>query len=204
MHTSCRDSATLEIGYLARINVVVTATIMSVISLSACTGMSEYDRDAVAKALADSTSHASETWNVRMDIMEDGRRFIHVVSPHATTLETHDGTRTTLSGPVNIEIRDTTGRAETTVQADKAVYHGRVGEFYFTGNVLVETDGGNRLRTEALTWVQQQRRVFTEKFVTIITPRDSIAGHGLRGDDRLINYEIERVTGSFTLDTTSN
>jgi LPS export ABC transporter protein LptC len=174
-----------------------------VLTISACKPMSEYDREAITQALADSTVYATETWGVRMDIMEDGLRLIQISSPFATTIETHDGTETSLSGPLTIEVRDTTGASETIVNSNKAVYKARQGIFKLSGNVVVSTVGNRVLRTEELTWNQHMRTIQTDRFVTITTAQDSIAGHGLSGDDRLETYIIERVTGNFTLETSS-
>jgi LPS export ABC transporter protein LptC len=172
-------------------------------SATSCRSMSDYDRDAINQALADSTSYATETWGVRMDIMEDGLRLIQITSPFASTIETHTGTETTLIGPLTIQIRDTTGANETVVTTDKAIYQARQGIFVLKGNVIVSTIGERVLRTEELIWNQHQRSVSTDRFVTITTAQDSIAGHGLSGDDRLETYVIERVTGTFTLETSS-
>lgn len=165
--------------------------------------MSEYDRQAVRQALADSTDHTSETWGVKMDLMEDGIRFVQINSPYAITTESREETTTILNGPVNIQIRDSTGLMETEVSAGKATYHSRRSEFFLEGDVIVSTAGKRTLKTASLTWFQFSREIKTDQFVTIITPQDSINGHGLSGDDRLETYTIGRVTGSFTLENSS-
>jgi len=174
---------------------------LTLLIISGCTGLSDSDRQAIEQALSDSTVYATETWNVTMDILQDSRRFIRITSPFATTIETSDGGETTLKGPLLIQVRDTLGNAETEVTALRAVYHNRRGEFFLQGDVVVVTNDDQTLRTDELTWFQQERAIRTDAFVTIVTPRDSITGHGLNGDDRLQEYVIERVTGRFTIDT---
>lgn len=186
-------------AFLVRAKQLVPALIGFI--LIGCGGLSEHDRRAIEQALSDSTHYATETWNVTMDIMQDQRRFIRITSPFATTIETPEGGETTLKGPLLIHVRDSLGAVETEVTAMMARYQNRRGEFFLQGDVVVTTLDEQVLKTEELTWFQQERSIQTDAFVTIVTPRDSITGHGLRGDDRLQEYVIERVTGRFTIDT---
>jgi LPS export ABC transporter protein LptC len=163
--------------------------------------MSDYDRQSVLEALADTSAQGSETWNIRMDIMEDQRRMISINSPYAITTESRDGNTTEMHGPVYIEVRDSSGVTQTVVQANKARYYSRAGEFHLEGNVRILTDGDRRLYSETLLWFQHNRSIETPDFVRIYTPTDSIAGFGLTGDDQLQTYVISRVTGTFLLDS---
>jgi LPS export ABC transporter protein LptC len=203
MLTSYLDSVTLVTEFLGQAKVPFIIILSFLVLSSACT-MSEYDRQAVQQALADSTDHTSETWGVKMDLMEDGVRFVQIISPYATTTESREETTTILRGPVKIQIRDSSGTVETTVSANKATYYSRRSEFFLEGDVKVNTAGKRTLKTSSLTWFQFSREIKTEDYVTIVTPRDSINGQGLVGDDRLDSYTIGRVTGSFTIETTSD
>jgi len=55
-----------------------------------------------------------------------------------------------------------------------------------------------------LTWFQYSRSIEAEGAVTIITPADSIVGVGLKGDDRLIIYTLDSVSGTFTIENESS
>lgn len=188
------------IGFSVRTN-LFCGFILLASSVLSCGGLSDYDRSSVEQALSDSTVYATETWGVRMDLFQDKQRLIHIISPYATSIETPGGGETTLDGPLTIEVRDTSGITETLVTANKALYKSRIGEFFLTGDVVVKTNNDQTLRTEELTWFQHDRSIETDKFVTIVTPQDSISGNGLTGDDRLETYIIEQVTGRFTLET---
>jgi LPS export ABC transporter protein LptC len=203
MLTSYRDSVTQVTEFLEQVNVPLLILISVIFFQSGCS-MSDYDRQAIQQALADSTNHTSETWGVKMELMEDGVRFVQILSPHAITTELKEETTTLLRGPVDIQIRDSSGVVQTRVSANKATYYGRRSEFFLEGDVVVTTEGKRILKTSSLTWFQFSREIKTEDFVTIITPRDSINGQGLIGDDRLVTYTIGRVTGSFTIETSSD
>lgn len=171
---------------------------------SACSSVSDQDRAAISSALSDSTSYESETWGVTMELIEDGKRFVHITSPYAVSNEQGDNSSTVLYGPVFIEVRNDLGEPETYVSAGRAIYLSRRSEFYLDGGVSVETIDDKTLRTESLTWFQSTRSIEATGNVTIVTPADSIVGVGLKGDDRLVIYTLGSVSGTFTVETTNN
>lgn len=171
--------------------------------VAGCSGLNESDRESIEQALQDVDTNYSESWNIRMELMDDGHRFLTITSPYARTVDSREGSTTTLDGPVYIEVRNEDGEPETIVNADKAIYHSRISEFEMEGNVRVSSIGEKRLYTETLKWYQNVREIATPDFVIIVTPRDSISGYGLHGDDRLETYVIERVSGVITIDTDS-
>jgi LPS export ABC transporter protein LptC len=195
---------TQAIGFLElfKSNLLIWGFILFLIS--SCEGVSDLDRAAIERALADSTYHNSETWGVTMDLMEDGIRFVSIQSPYAITTENKDESTTILYGPVYIEVRDNEGNPETYVSSGRAVYWSRTSEFYLDGNVVVDAPGNQKLTTPALTWYQFKREIEAEGIVTIVTPSDSIVGTGLVGDDRLESYTIGKVSGTFTINNDPN
>lgn len=190
-------------GFLVQIRAIAVVLLLVPLLIS-CSTLTEQDRQAVMDALTDSLERNSEIWNVEIDIIEDRLRRINIQSPYATSLERQEGTLTTLYGPVFIKVRDSTGAIETTVTANKAYYHGRKGEFNLEKDVRVETAGNRKLYTDELMWFQNRREIETPAFVIITTPKDSISGYGLVGDDRLEFYTINRVTGSITIETSGS
>lgn len=174
--------------------------ILVIIYITGCSEVSDQDRAAIDSALSDSTSYESETWGVTMELIEDGQRFVHITSPYAVSNEQGQNSSTVLYGPVYIEVRDELGKPETYVSAGRAIYLSKRSEFYLDGGVTVETIDQKTLRTESLTWFQYSRSILAEGAVTIITPADSIVGTGLKGDDRLIIYTLDSVSGTFTIE----
>lgn len=203
MLTSYRDSVTLATGFLELLK-PGCISLLVILMLISCQGVSEQDREAIRQALADSTDHTSETWGVTIELLEKGQRFVHITSPYAQSIESRNNTTTILHGPVFIEIRDENGEPESYVTAQRVTYQTRTSEFYLEGNVRVETVGNKTLTSESLTWYQFSREIEATGFVTIVTPTDSIVGTGLSGDDRLHTYTIHRVSGSFTLEDRRN
>lgn len=62
-------------------------------------------------------------------------------------------------------------------------------------NVVVISDSGTTLKTERLFWNNTTRKIHTDAFVDIQSPREHIMGHGMESDQGLKQYKILRVTG---------
>lgn len=178
------------------------ATVLILILLilgSACTDLSEYDKKRIDKALTDTLTSKTESWNVHMNLIQGGNNLVLLTSPYAETFKKKDGTKTLFSGPVHIAIKDSSGAVKTTVKCNKAVYYSQSSEFDFSGNVLVKTNKNKKLRSEFLKWLQRSNDISTPNYVTITTPTDSIAGYGLKGKQDLSTYTIKKVTGQVSI-----
>lgn len=169
-------------------------------SLTGCTDLSDYDRDRVADAIADSLYSVTESQNIQMDLIEDGLRRVTVLAPYSATYERDGDTETRLRDQVNVTVWDTTGAKETSVESRSARYIANRSEFHFEEDVLVETPDGLRLFTDYLEWSQRDRTIYSPDFVIIVTLTDSITGYGLEGTDDLKDYSLSRITGEFVLE----
>ena len=145
--------------------------------------------------MKDSLTHKTESWNVHMRLLEGGKKQVILTSPYAATYEKDSGTETHFKGPVKIAIKDSTGKITTTVSCDKAVFNSNKSIFDFTGHVVVKTDKKKTLRSEFLKWLQNTHKIETPDYVVITTPKDSIAGYGLKSNENLSNYVIKKVKG---------
>lgn len=165
-----------------------------------CTDLSDYDRERVHDAMADSLLSVTETHNIRMQLIEDGNRIVSVRAPFAATYSREGRSETELRDSVHVTVLDDDGEVETVVTSLSARYLGHDSEFHFSDDVFVITRDGRRLRTEYLEWSQQNRSIYTPDFVIIVTESDSITGYGLTGTDDLSSYRLTEVTGEFDLD----
>jgi LPS export ABC transporter protein LptC len=178
----------------------VLLPVMAVAVFSACTDLSEYDRERVRDAMADSLLSVTESRNIRMELIEDGQRIVSVSAPFAATFSREGRSETDLRDSVYVAVLDSTGAVETEVTSRSARYLGHQSEFHFSDEVFVRTRDGRRLSTDYLEWSQTDRTIYTPDFVIIVTEADSITGYGLTGTDDLTSYRLTEVTGEFELE----
>jgi LPS export ABC transporter protein LptC len=88
-----------------------------------------------------------------------------------------------------------TDRAITTTLTSKT---GRVEDvtrnLFAFENVIVKGADGTVLKTEELEWRNIDKKIVTDKFVTIVTPKEKIQGYGFESDQHLKNYVIRNIT----------
>jgi LPS export ABC transporter protein LptC len=56
-----------------------------------------------------------------------------------------------------------------------------------------------KLNTEELTWNRQTKKIYTDKFVTITTPEETISGYDMEADEDFSNWTLKKATGTFNL-----
>lgn len=165
-----------------------------------CSDLSKEDSEQVNRALQDSLTSTTQTWDVDMEIIEEGKRKVRLTGSYAATYNTEETKETRIKGPVHIDVFDSTGAITTTVDCIRAVYKAEEFIFEFYGNVRVNTDHERRLESEYLKWKQGSNRISTPRFVIITTPTDSIAGTGFTGTTDLSTYTIKEPKGRVIVD----
>lgn len=172
--------------------------LISGLAFQACTKLSDYDTSSVKKAVQDTLTSETESWNVDMGLIQNGHRMVLLKAPYALTRKNNDQTETHFKGPVSITIEDSLGKVTSTVKCDQAVYTSPNSKFVFTGNVVVNSNK-KTLWSDHLTWLQKTHRISTSDFVIVKSPSDSISGYGLTGTENLSSYNINKITGKVSV-----
>ncbi|GAB5408657.1 MAG: hypothetical protein BalsKO_10220 [Balneolaceae bacterium] len=174
--------------------------ILPLLIFLACSELSEYDSRQIKQALADSLLSTTESWDVDMNFIEDGKLILNLQGEYAFTIKNSELHETRIQGPVKIKIFDDDGKLESTVTCDSATYKPDNALFQMFGTVKVNTEDGRKLRSEYLKWQRNEDRVSTDEFVIFISPPDSIAANGFFGDTDLTNYTLNEGGGKVVLD----
>jgi LPS export ABC transporter protein LptC len=167
---------------------------------SACGELSEYDTESVRTAMHDSLLSTTESWDVHMTLLEQGLRRITIEGNYAIAYNDEERKETLIDGPVYVQIFDTTGAMESEAWSKRATYHAEEREFELFDSVRVETVRNRQLYSDYLRWTESTDRITSDRFVTIITPRDSIAGSGFDGRTDLTDYVITDLSGRVIVD----
>lgn len=167
---------------------------------AACGDLSVEQQKQIDEALSDSLTSTTESWDVDMEIIEDGLRKVRLQGSYAATYVTDEENETRIKGPVYIQVYDSLNNVKTRVRSDHAVYRGDDAEFEFFGDVNVDTDNNRHLESEYLKWNQNNDLITTPEFVIITTPTDSLAGTGFESTTDLVDYTIREPKGRVIYD----
>lgn len=97
---------------------------------------------------------------------------------------------------IYIEFFDEFGKLESTLKANEAYFFKKDNLWRGRGNVEVKNIKNNeQLNTEELFWKQTEKRIYTDKFVTIRQQGDVIYGEGLDAKEDLSDYTIHKLSG---------
>lgn len=113
----------------------------------------------------------------------------------AKSLEFQNGNQEFPEG-IEIKFYTKSGELETTLVADRGYFIKNENLYRGEGDVQVENlikDQG--MKSEEIFWNRAQRRIYTDKFVTIRQGKTLFNGTGLESDDSFSNYKLKSVTG---------
>jgi len=169
-------------------------------TVAACSELSDHDTRQIQAELNDSLISTTESWDVEMSLMKDGRKKILIDGSYAISYQSEDRKQTNIDGPVYVQLFDTTGAVETEAWSKRAIYFDEKREFELYDSVRVQTVTERQLYSEYLKWSQDSDRISSPDFVTIITPSDSISGRGFDGLTDLSSYTITDPSGRVQVD----
>jgi LPS export ABC transporter protein LptC len=104
--------------------------------------------------------------------------------------------------PEGIEIKFFTkeGQLETTMRADRGFFMKNENLYRGEGNVQIKNLLKDQsLQSEEIFWNQAQKKIYTEKFVTIQDKQTLFNGTGLEADDSFSVYSLKEVRDSRTI-----
>jgi LPS export ABC transporter protein LptC len=179
---------------------LLPVSIIALLLAGACTGLSDYDSEQVRSTMHDSLIVTTESWEVDMVLMQHGRAKIRLEGSYAISYQSRGRQETHIQGPVYVQLFDTLGNVETEAWSNRAIYLESRSEFELYDSVSVLTNAQRELYTDYLIWSQKTDRITSPRFVTIITPTDSISGRGFEGLTDLSDYSIDEISGRMIVD----
>jgi LPS export ABC transporter protein LptC len=104
--------------------------------------------------------------------------------------------------PEGIEIQffEKDGSLGTTMRADKGFYIKDQNIYKGVGDVKVKNlIKDQQLQTEEIFWNPNEKRIYTDKFVTIQEKQTLFNGTGMEADESFSNYKLKNVRGDLPL-----
>ena len=160
---------------------------------------------------------SQESWGVHFYVTQvpvgsdESEIRVEMIADYMAQYEREDSTYQLLRGhPDSLNRRvtaylfDLQGDSSATLTADRVLYFERDKRFEAEGRVVVITRENKRLESETLTWLEDERKVRTESYVSIVAPNEQVQGYGLEADEDLKSYEIRRFTTEMVIEEEEN
>jgi LPS export ABC transporter protein LptC len=135
---------------------------------------------------------AQESWNSKVFFTDSGKTQAVLYAGH---LKLFTGARETLlDSSVKVEFYNDSGTVATTLTSKRGRVDDVTQNLYAVDDVVAISDSGITLMTEELMWRNNDRKIVSNKFVTILTQTEKIEGYGFESNQNLSNYIIYNVT----------
>lgn len=96
---------------------------------------------------------------------------------------------------LTVDFYDRDGNHTSVLTADRGKVDDITQDLYAIDNVVAQSNDGTVLKTEELKWINDRRKIVTDKYVEITSSTEEIRGFGLESDQSLKDYVIFRVSG---------
>ncbi len=107
---------------------------------------------------------------------------------------------TEMPSGVNVVFYDGIGMISSTLTAEYGKNEEKKELMFAKGNVNLSNIKNENLYAEELYWNQKTKKIYSEKFVKIITPDETIYGQGFESNEDFSNYSIKKIKGVISSD----
>lgn len=147
---------------------------------------------------------AQESWDVSLQISEDGVIRIQLDAAHMIRYDDPDSVLTIFDadssgGTVTATFYDSLGSETGVVTAHKVLFDQHDKAMIASGDVLIESSNGRTLRTERVFWFEDAGRIEAPGFVSFTTEDQNITGYEMEATEDLDEWSIRRVSGTVTI-----
>ncbi len=134
-------------------------------------------------------------------VTDSGRFKYEFASPELHQYDNAEDPYTDFPGGLDFKMYDDSGVVvKSSVRCNKARYFKKRNLWELNNDVVALTEKGDVLNTEQMFWDTKEGRIYSDKFVKIITKGQTITGRGFESDDRMSKYEIKRPGGEIDVE----
>jgi|SRR5690606_17122619 len=134
---------------------------------------------------------AQESWNAVVYFSDSGRTTAILNAGHLRVFS--EKQETLLDDGVKVDFYDENEIKTTTLTSLRGRVDDASKDLYAIDSVVVENDSVT-IKTDELKWRNSDKKIVSDKFVTIISPKEKIQGYGFESDQHLQNYVIYNIT----------
>ncbi|MDZ7778135.1 MAG: LPS export ABC transporter periplasmic protein LptC [Bacteroidales bacterium] len=160
------------------------------------------DPEEVRKMTQHDTMPQQQAEDVKMYYSEYGDVVFELFSPRIETYQ-NDNDRTVFPEGLTVVFYDSTGKTiESKITANYGIKLEKEQRIVVRGDVVVNNfEKNERLNTEELIWDQRQKRIYTDKFVTITTEEQVLYGEeGMESDETFNTWTIKKLKGQIEVE----
>jgi LPS export ABC transporter protein LptC len=134
---------------------------------------------------------SQESWNSIITFSDSGKISAILYAGHLRKFD--DKRETFLDQNIKVDFYDQQEVHTTTLTSIKGRVDESTNNLYAIDSVVVSSDSVT-IKTDEMMWRNKDRKIVSDKFVTVISPQEEIQGYGFESDQNLNNYVIYNIT----------
>jgi LPS export ABC transporter protein LptC len=135
---------------------------------------------------------SQESWNSTVFFTDSGKTKAVLNAGHLRVFS--DAKETLLDSSIRVNFYNDKEEISTTLTAKRGKVNDATEDLYAYDSVVVNSDSGRTLKTDELMWRNKDKKIVSDEFVTILSPKEKIEGYGFESDQNLRNYVIYNIT----------
>ena len=160
------------------------------ILISACS--EEKVKPSIDNSIQGAELPSQESWNSTVFFTDSGKTKAVLKAGHLRVYE--NSKETLLDSNITVDFYNDQDSISTILTAKRGKVNDATNDLYAFDSVVVVSDSGTTLKTDELMWRNKDRKIVSDKFVTILSPKEKIQGYGFESDQNLRNYIIYNIT----------
>ena len=140
-----------------------------------------------------------ESWNSTIFFTDSGRTRAILIAGHLRVFS--KSKETLLDSNIRVEFYNNEEIHTTTLTSKRGRVDEKTNNLYAIDSVVAVNDSGIVITSDEMMWRNKDRKIVSEKYVTIVSPKEKIEGYGFESDQNLRNYIIYNITYITTPDS---
>ncbi len=142
---------------------------------------------------------AQESWNSTVFFTDSGKTRAVLTAGHLRVYNTSN--ETLLDSGIQVDFYNMNEIKTTTLTSKRGKVDDITNNLYAIDSVVTVNDSGIVVTTEEMMWRNEDKKIISDKYVTIVSPKEKIQGYGFESDQHLQNYIIYNITYITRTDT---
>lgn len=134
-------------------------------------------------------------YDVHYEYSDSARKQIDIQAPEAADFSHEEPPYIEFPQSIRVVFYDKLGNQEAFMKANYAKYLPKENRWNARGNVVVINGKKEELNSEELIWNQKTGKIYSDKFVKIITEESILTGDGFEADQNFEKWTIKKSSG---------
>ena len=140
-----------------------------------------------------------ESWNSTIFFTDSGKTKAILNAGHIKVFSKIK--ETLLDSNVRVDFYNNEDVHTSTLTSKRGKVDEKTNNLYAIDSVVAVNDSGIVITSDEMMWRNRDRKIVSDKYVTIVSPNEKIEGYGFESDQNLRNYIIYNITYITTPDS---